>query len=64
MKPLSCIALCMILLLKTALVCADIYMYLDSDGILHFTNTPTSSDYKLYIKEKPKKLLPEEAMHR
>lgn len=64
MKPLSCIALCMLLLLKTALVCADIYMYLDSDGILHFTNTPTSSDYKLYIKEKPKKLPPEEAMHR
>ncbi|MCG6910437.1 MAG: lytic transglycosylase domain-containing protein [Deltaproteobacteria bacterium] len=35
---------------------ADIYMYLDSDGILHFTNTPTSSHYKLYLKEKPKKI--------
>ena len=31
---------------------ADIYKYIDSSGIVHFTNTPTSSDYKLYIKEK------------
>ncbi len=36
---------------------ADIYTYIDSDGIIHFTNVPTSSDYKLYIKEKPKKIL-------
>ncbi|MCF6249552.1 MAG: lytic transglycosylase domain-containing protein [Desulfobacula sp.] len=35
---------------------ADIFMYIDSQGIVHFTNVPTSSDYKLYIKEKPKKL--------
>ena len=34
---------------------ADIYMYIDSQGILHFTNTPTSSNYKLYIKEKPRR---------
>lgn len=34
---------------------ADIYMYIDSDGVLHFTNAPTSGDYKLYIKERPKK---------
>jgi soluble lytic murein transglycosylase len=33
---------------------ADIYMYIDSEGVLHFTNTPTSSDYKLYIKERPR----------
>jgi soluble lytic murein transglycosylase len=48
-------------LMKTAPVLGDIYMFLDSDGILHFTNTPTSSHYKLYIKEKPKKLPSEEA---
>ena len=30
---------------------ADIYMYLDEDGIVHFTNTPVSSDEKIYIKE-------------
>ncbi len=35
---------------------ADIYMYIDSSGTVNFTNTPTSSGYKLYIKEKPKKI--------
>ena len=33
---------------------ADIYMFIDSQGVLHFTNTPTSSQYRLYIKERPK----------
>jgi len=31
---------------------ADIYKYIDSNGVVHYTNVPTSSDYKLYIKEK------------
>ncbi|MGD8980997.1 MAG: lytic transglycosylase domain-containing protein [Desulfobacterales bacterium] len=33
---------------------ADIYVYADKQGVLHFTNVPTSSkssDYKVYIKE-------------
>ena len=34
---------------------ADIYIYIDSDGIMHFTNAPTSSDYRVYIKERPKR---------
>jgi len=36
---------------------ADIYVYADSQGVLHFTNVPTSStssNYKVYIKETPK----------
>ena len=33
---------------------ADIYLYIDSQGVLHFTNTPTSSNYKVYMREKPK----------
>lgn len=30
---------------------ADIYKYIDADGVLHFTNTPTASGYELYMKE-------------
>jgi len=39
---------------------ADIYVYADREGVLHFTNVPTSSqssNYKVYIKETPKKPL-------
>lgn len=37
---------------------ADIYMYIDQKGVVNFTNVPTSSDFKLYIKERPEKLKP------
>lgn len=33
---------------------ADIYKYIDSNGVLHFTNAPTSSQYRIYIKESPR----------
>ena len=52
-----------VLFLAVSLVCinsnnslSDIYMYIDSNGIVHFTNTPTSTDYKLYIKEKTQRI--------
>lgn len=32
-------------------VYADIYRYIDKNGVLHFTNIPTSSDYELYMRE-------------
>lgn len=64
MKTIRCVALSVIFIFVATPVCADIYMYLDSDGILHFTNTPTSSHYKLYIKEKPKKSPAQAAMDR
>ncbi|MCP4023732.1 MAG: lytic transglycosylase domain-containing protein [Desulfobacteraceae bacterium] len=35
--------------------CADIYRHIDSNGVLHFTNVPTSSGYELYLKERTKK---------
>ena len=34
---------------------AGIYMYIDSKGVLNFTNVPTSSNYRLYIRERPAK---------
>ena len=34
---------------------ADIYMYVGDDGVLHFTNVPTTAKYKLYLKERPQK---------
>ena len=29
---------------------ADIYMYRDANGVLHFTNVPASTEYRLYIR--------------
>jgi soluble lytic murein transglycosylase len=33
---------------------ADIYRYVDPDGIVHFTNTPGDSKGDLYLREAPK----------
>jgi soluble lytic murein transglycosylase len=38
---------------------ADIYMYIDSEGVLHFTNRPTSSNYEVFLKEKPRRPKPQ-----
>jgi len=29
----------------------DIYKYVDADGVVHFTNTPTGNQYRFYLKE-------------
>jgi len=33
---------------------ADIYQYVDAQGVPHFTNVPTSAKYQVYIKERTK----------
>ncbi|HKK89953.1 MAG TPA: transglycosylase SLT domain-containing protein [Desulfobacteraceae bacterium] len=43
--------LIMVLVLVPGQVPADIYMFVDSSGVVHFTNVPTSPEYKLYIRE-------------
>jgi soluble lytic murein transglycosylase len=47
------VAMVMVILSSTPLR-ADIYMYVDRDGVVHFTNAPTASenDYRVYVKEK------------
>jgi soluble lytic murein transglycosylase-like protein len=56
-----CIGFCLLLLMMLILappLHADIYVYVDNNGVLHFTNVPTSSNnYRIYLKERPKKAL-------
>lgn len=33
---------------------ADVYRYQDEDGVVHFTNVPTDSKYRLFLKEAQK----------
>ncbi len=51
------ISLALVVLFVVVLpVQADIYRYIDENGVMHFTNTPTSSiqQYRLFLKEKSK----------
>jgi soluble lytic murein transglycosylase len=56
LKLIGIFSLALIVLLGVVLpVEADIYRYIDGNGVMHFTNVPTSSiqNYKLFLKEKP-----------
>ena len=53
LHSIGCIVVLVALLALPA--AANIYMYIDSNGVMHFTNVPTSTDYQVYIKERPKR---------
>jgi soluble lytic murein transglycosylase len=57
LKLIGIFSLMLVVLLVVVLpVRADIYRYIDENGIMHFTNTPTSSiqKFRIYLKEKPR----------
>ena len=56
-KIVTILAICTIILTAFApAALADIYRYIDENGVMHFTNAPTSSsnEFKLFIRERSK----------
>lgn len=51
----ACVAAVSILCFAWRPLFADVYMSIDSNGVIHFTDAPTASGYRLYIKERPQK---------
>ncbi|SLM29531.1 Lytic transglycosylase catalytic [Desulfamplus magnetovallimortis] len=41
----------LLIFLTPSFALAEIYSYTDKNGVRHFTNVPTSSNFKLYMKE-------------
>lgn len=44
-------AITVVVVLWTASVGADIYRYVDSKGVIHFSNVPNNPNYRLYMRE-------------
>jgi len=53
MRMAVCGAVVAASLYLTAAARADIYLYRDADGVLHFTNAPSDGKSRLTIKEHP-----------
>jgi len=47
------LALTLLFLLFPPRTFADIYKYVDEEGVIHFTNVPTNGKFKLFYREKP-----------
>ena len=52
-KPLFWLAALALTLFFPAQTLADIYKYVDEEGVIHFTNVPTDGKFKLFYREKP-----------
>ena len=48
---LCCFALFLMAFSLPSAVCADIYKFVDPNGVIHFTNTPTTNNFKLHARE-------------
>jgi len=52
-KSMRTWSFCIFFLFVSAVyVNADIYQFIDKDGVRHFTNAPTSSKYKVFVRKK------------
>jgi soluble lytic murein transglycosylase len=51
MKPILVLCAALIVLADFAAE-ADIYRHIDENGVMHFTNTPTSPKFKLFMRER------------
>jgi len=52
-KSLFGLAVLVLTLLFSSQTFADIYKYVDEEGVIHFTNVPTDGKFKLFYREKP-----------
>jgi soluble lytic murein transglycosylase-like protein len=52
-KSLLGFAVLALTLLFPSQALADIYKYVDEEGVIHFTNVPTDGKFKLFYREKP-----------
>ena len=52
-KTIGCILLGLIISIIGQAVYSDIFRYIDDNGVMHFTNVPTSSKYRIYLRDRP-----------
>jgi len=54
----------LMLVAASSLACADIYKYVDANGVVHFTNVPTTTEFKLHIKQRGGRITVQDVIRR